>query len=693
MLTEEEEGWLKEIPSKLWSTGPSDVGLVKSALPVQIRPKTEYRPCIKQYPLKKDALEGIQPVIEDLIKAGVIIKCEDSPCNTPIFPVKKAAPSVGWRMVQDLQAVNNAVIQRAPCVPDPHTLLNSLRPDAKVFSVIDISNAFFSVPLEKDSQYWFAFTFNGRRYTYTRLPQGYCESPTIYSQVMNASMSKFQAPGGSQILLYVDDVLLASPNKITCIKDTVALLKHLAEEGHKVSKAKVQICKEQVKYLGHHLSAGGRTILQDRKTAVLQAPKPQTKKQMMSFLGLTNYCRAWVPNYAEITGPLNKMMYDEQINMSAQIKWTPEAENALCELKRVLVSSVALALPDYSKPFVQMVDCKNHYMTSVLVQQHGEKMKPIAYFSSKLDSVACALPHCVRAVIAASLAVEASAGIVLFHPLTLRVPHAVSALLLQTNMTFLSPARHLSCMSTLLSQPHLTIERCTTLNPATLLPLPDDGIPHDCQELAETTAKSRDDLKDQPLNSGEIIYIDGSSKKSEQGKTLTGYAVVTQNKILKAGSLPSTYSAQAAELVALTEACKLMANKTVTIYTDSQYAYATLHTFAQYWQNRGMVTSTGKPVTHAQLLIELLNAVKLPANIAVCKCAAHTGNTDEVSLGNAYADKIAKEAAEGKHQLLSMSQEDTLTDEVLKDMQNQSPQQEKQQWLRNGALIKDNLYT
>lgn len=152
-FTQEEEKLIQSVPDSLWSKGPTDVGLVKGALPVQIRAKTEYRPCVKQYPLKADAREGIKPVIEDLIAAGVIIKCDDSPCNTPIFPVKKQAPSVGWRMVQDLQAVNNAVIQRAPCVPDPHTLLNSLRPDAKVFTVVDISNAFFSVPVDKDSQF------------------------------------------------------------------------------------------------------------------------------------------------------------------------------------------------------------------------------------------------------------------------------------------------------------------------------------------------------------------------------------------------------------------------------------------------------------------------------------------------------------------------------------------------------------
>ncbi len=296
------------------------------------------------------------------------------------------------------------------------------------------------------------------------------------------------------------------------------------------------------------------------------------------------------------------------------------------------------------------------------------------------------------------MAVEISSNIVLFHPLVLKVPHAVSALLLQTNMTFLSPARHLACMSILLSQPHLTVERCTTLNPATLLPLPEDGEKHDCQELAEKTAKSREDLQDQPLQKGEVIFVDGSSKKNELGKTQTGYAVVTKTTVLKAGKLPSTYSAQAAELVALTEACKLMKGKETTIYTDSQYAYATVHTFAQYWKNRGMITSTGKPVTHAELLTDLLNAVQLPKKLAICKCAAHTSGKDDVSLGNDLADKTAKAAATGEISIMSvenntLEQTDTnLTETVLKDMQQQSPTSERDSWLKKGARVQNNIY-
>lgn len=149
-LTQQEDNALKEIPIKLWSTGPDDVGLMEGAPPVEITGKTEYRPKIKQYPLKPDAEKGITPVIESLLKAGVIVECPNATCMTPIFPVKKAPPSQSWRMVQDLRAVNNAVQQRAPNVPNPHMLLNQVRPTAKYYSVIDMANAFFSIPLTEE---------------------------------------------------------------------------------------------------------------------------------------------------------------------------------------------------------------------------------------------------------------------------------------------------------------------------------------------------------------------------------------------------------------------------------------------------------------------------------------------------------------------------------------------------------------
>lgn len=112
------------------------------------------------------------------------------------------------------------------------------------------------------------------------------------------------------------------------------------------------------------------------------------------------------------------------MTMSDKIQWTPEAEKAFCTLKMAMSSAEVLALPNYSKPFIQMADVREGCMTSVLTQRHGDKLRPVAYYSTKLDPVAQAMPACVQAIVAAALAVQASAELVLFHNLTLRVPHS-----------------------------------------------------------------------------------------------------------------------------------------------------------------------------------------------------------------------------------------------------------------------------
>ena len=126
---------------------------------------------------------------------------------TPIFPVQKAN-KIDWRMTQDLISVNEAVQTQAPLVPDPDTLLNSLSLNGQFYTVIDLSNAFFSsLP---DSHIWFAFSFEGKSYTYTRLPQGFADSPKISTQAIMNCLANFSPQAKSQILVYVDDILIAS---------------------------------------------------------------------------------------------------------------------------------------------------------------------------------------------------------------------------------------------------------------------------------------------------------------------------------------------------------------------------------------------------------------------------------------------------------------------------------------------------
>lgn len=202
---------LKALTTELWSDSPADVGLMTT---------------------------GIKPVIEDMLKSGVLIEKPDARCNTPIFPVQKAETGK-WHMAQDLRAVNAAIQTRAPCVPDPYTLLNELTPDKKWFTVIDLANGLFSIPVHPDSQDWFAFTFQGKKYTYTRLAQGFADSPTIFSQAIQNCMSTLNLPESVQLLTYVDDLLVAADTAENCTKASLMVLRHLAQTGNKVSMSKL----------------------------------------------------------------------------------------------------------------------------------------------------------------------------------------------------------------------------------------------------------------------------------------------------------------------------------------------------------------------------------------------------------------------------------------------------------------------
>ena len=157
------------------------MGRAQNAIPVVVKLKDPHLfPHKKQYPLKIEVKEGLKPIIENLKEQGMLVPC-NSPCNTPILGIKKSNGK--WRLVQDLQIINDAVVPLHHVVPNSYTLLSEIPEQAKYFSVIDLKDAFYSVPLVEESQFLFAFedpTQPASQLTWTVLPQGFHDSPHLF---------------------------------------------------------------------------------------------------------------------------------------------------------------------------------------------------------------------------------------------------------------------------------------------------------------------------------------------------------------------------------------------------------------------------------------------------------------------------------------------------------------------------------
>lgn len=124
------------------------------------------------------------------------------------------------------------------------------------------------------------------------------------------------------------------------------------------------------------------------------------------------------------------MTHGKGLQSHDKVKWTKEAENVFVSLKIQLQSAPS--------PFVQTVDERNGCMTSVQLQDHGYRLRPVAYFSSKLNPVAAGMPKCSKAVAAEENAMMASQEVIGYADVTLRVSHAVSMILLKQKSLHLS---------------------------------------------------------------------------------------------------------------------------------------------------------------------------------------------------------------------------------------------------------------
>ena len=67
-----------------------------------------------------------------------------------------------------------------------------------------------------------------------------------------------------------------------------------------------------------------------------------------------------------------------------------------------------------------------------------------------------------------------------------------------------------------------------------------------------------------------------------------GYAVVMEETIAEASSVPSQWPAQQAKLYALTQALPVSKGKKTNIYTGSRYAFATLHEHGALYKEKGV---------------------------------------------------------------------------------------------------------
>ncbi len=218
---------------------------------------------------------------------------------------------------------------------------------------------------------------------------------------------------------------------------------------------------------------------------------------------------------------------------------------AFNDLKRALCQAPALGIAQSDRPFVLYVHEHLGFMTACLMQDHGGSLRPIHYYSGKLDIVAQGMGPCLRAVQAVHLALQASSGMVLGQTVNVKCPHTVSALMNQAKVTSVTSSRWGNWLATL-TAPNIVIQRAPVTNPSSCMMsamtefvLEDEGeMTHDCVTL---TYAATSEIAETPIENAELeLFVDGSAQVIE-GNRRAGYAVTSTTEVVASGRLPDHF--------------------------------------------------------------------------------------------------------------------------------------------------------
>lgn len=210
-------------------------------------------------------------------------------------------------------------------VPLMEEVLEKLQ-GAKFFTVMDLENGFFHVPIKESSRKYTAFVTREGLYEFNVAPFGFCNSPANFGRYISFI---FQDLINENVMeLYVDDIVVFGTTEEICLENVKKVLITASKYNLKIKWSKCSFLKNRIEFLGHEVENGKIWPGKEKTKAVRKFPLPKDVKGIQSFLGLTNYYRKFIPNYAQIARPLTELL-----KKGNEFRITQKEEEAVDKLK------------------------------------------------------------------------------------------------------------------------------------------------------------------------------------------------------------------------------------------------------------------------------------------------------------------------------------------------------------------------
>ena len=168
----------------------------------------------------------------------------------------------------------------------------------KYLSKVDLTKGYWQIRVAPEDVHKTAFVTPDGQYEFTRMPFGIVNSGATLVRGLGKILEGMPGVGS-----YIDDIVIYSD----IWEDHLRTLKELFGRLRK-ARITARPTKCRMEFLGHQVRGDVITPSRDNLEKVRNTPRPTTKKQVRSFLGLIGYYRDHIPAFVEISAPLTYLL-------------------------------------------------------------------------------------------------------------------------------------------------------------------------------------------------------------------------------------------------------------------------------------------------------------------------------------------------------------------------------------------------
>lgn len=249
----------------------------------KIRPKLILKPGAKPIFRKARPVPfAVAPLLEQTLarleSSGVISPVEYSEWAAPLVTVKKANGDL--RPCADYSTgLNNSLESHQHPLPTAEEIFAKLA-DNKIFSHIDLSDAYFQVEMDDESKHLLTINTHRGLFRFNRLSQGVKPATGIFQQIMDAMLC-----GLDGVSAFLDDIIIGARSNEENLLRTRQVLQRLQDYGFTLKIAKCKFLLPQLKYLGIILDKDGQRPDPEKLDAIEKLHHQQTFQSSDLSLG------------------------------------------------------------------------------------------------------------------------------------------------------------------------------------------------------------------------------------------------------------------------------------------------------------------------------------------------------------------------------------------------------------------------